>query len=99
MKKIMGLGAMLLAVLLVIPGNLGLASQVLAQSDAKTTEDKQLQDLRQKRQEQWEEREREAKQREKTGKRKQDAVKRQQDAGQRQKAAEQRLRELEEEEN
>ena len=37
MKKIMGLGAMLLAGLLVIPGNLGLASQVLAQSDAKTT--------------------------------------------------------------
>jgi len=99
MKKIMGLGAMLLAGLLVIPGNLGLASQVLAQSDAKTTEDKQLQELRQKRQEQWEEREREAKQLEDTGKRRQDAIKRQQDAGQRQKAAEQRLQELEEEEN
>ena len=51
MKKIMGLGAMLLAGLLVIPGNLGLAGQVLAQSDSTTTEDKQLQDLRQKRQE------------------------------------------------
>ena len=98
MKKIMGLGAMLLAGLLVIPGNLGLAGQVLAQSDAKTTEDKQLQELRQKRQEQWQEREREAKQLENTGKRKQDAVKRQQDASQRQKAAEQRLRELDEEE-
>ena len=97
MKKIKGLGAMLLAGLLVIPGNLGLASQVLAQGDAKT-EDKQLQELRQKRQEQWEEREREAKQLEDTGKRKQDAVKRQQDAGQRQKAAEQRLRELDAEE-
>jgi hypothetical protein len=97
MKKIMGLGAMLLAGLLVIPGNLGLAGQVLAQSDVRTTEDKQLQDLRQKRQEQWEEREREAKQLENTGKRKQDAVKRQQDAGQRQKAAEQQLRELDEE--
>jgi hypothetical protein len=94
MKKIMGLGAVLLAGLLVIPGNLGLAGQVLAQSDTKATEDKQLQDLRQKRQEQWEEREREAKQLENTGKRKQDAVKRQQDAGQRQKAAEQRMREL-----
>ena len=99
MKKIMGLGAMLLAGLLVIPGNLGLASQVLAQSDAQTIEDKQLQELRQKRQEQWEEREREAKQLEDTGKRRQDAVKRQQDAGKRQKAAEPRLRELEEEEN
>jgi hypothetical protein len=96
MKKILGLGAMLLAGLLVIPGNLGLASQALAQSDAKT-EDKQLQELRQKRQEQWEEREREAKQLEDTGKRKQDAIKRQQDAGQRQKAAEQRMRELDEE--
>ena len=98
LKKIMGLGALLLAGFLVIPGNLGLASQVLAQSDVKTTEDKQLQDLRQKRQEQWEEREREAKQLENTGKRKQDAIKRQQDAGQRQKAAEQRLRGLDAEE-
>jgi hypothetical protein len=97
MKKIMGLGAMLLAGLLVLPGNLGLAGQVLAQSDAKT-EDKQLQELRQKRQEQWEEREREAKQLEDTGKRKQDAVKRQRDAGQRQKAVEQQLRELDKEE-
>ena len=94
MKKIMGLGAMLLAGLLVIPGNLGLAGQVLAQSDTRTTEDKQLQELRQKRQEQWEEREREAKQLENSGQRRQDAVKRQQDAGQRQKAAEQRMREL-----
>jgi hypothetical protein len=97
MKKVMGLGAMLLAGLLVIPGNLGLAGQVLAQSDTKATEDKQLQDLRQKRQEQWEEREREAKQLENSGKRRQDAVKRQQDAGQRQKAAEQQMRELEKE--
>ncbi len=31
MKKIMGLGAMLLAGFLVIPGNLGVASPVLAQ--------------------------------------------------------------------
>jgi hypothetical protein len=97
MKKCKGLGALLLAGFLVIPGNLGLAGQVLAQGEAKT-EDKQLQELRQKRQEQWEEREREAKQLENTGKRKQDAVKRQQDAGQRQKAAEQRLRELDAEE-
>jgi hypothetical protein len=98
MKKIKGLGAMLLAGLLVIPGNLGLAGQVLAQSDAKT-EDKQLQELRRKRQEQWEEREREAKQLEDTGKRKQDAIKRQQDAVKRQKAAGQSQQELDEEEN
>jgi hypothetical protein len=95
MKKIMGLGAMLLAGFLVIPGNLWLASQVLAQSDAQTIEEKQLQELRQRRQEERQERERV----EKPGERQQKAVKRQQDARKRQKAAEQRLRELEEEEN
>jgi hypothetical protein len=41
----MRLGAVPLASLLVIPGNLWLASQVLAQSDAKTIEDKQLQEF------------------------------------------------------
>jgi len=93
MKKIMGLGTMLLAGLLVIPGNLWFASQVLAQSDAKTTEDQQLQELRQKRQEERQERERV----ETPGERQQNAIKRQQDAVKRQKAAEQRQRELEEE--
>ena len=93
MKKIMGLGTLLLAGLLVIPGNLWLASQVLAQSDAKTIEDKQLQELRQKRQEERQERERV----ETPGERQQNAIKRQQDAVKRQKAAEQRQRELEEE--
>jgi uncharacterized sporulation protein YeaH/YhbH (DUF444 family) len=97
MKMIMGLGAMLLAGLLVIPGNLGLASQVLAQTDSKTVEDKQLQELRQKRQETLQEQEREAEQLQDTGKRKQDAIKRQQDAIKRQKAAEQG-QQLEEEE-
>ncbi len=99
MKKIMGLGAMLLTGLLVIPGNLWLASQVLAQSDAKTIEDKQQQELQQKRQEEWQDRERREIKLQDTGKRRQDAIKRQQDAGKRQKAAERRLRELEEEEN
>lgn len=98
MKKIMGLGAMLLAGLLVIPGNLGLAGRVLAQSASGTVEDKQQEELRQKRQEEWQEREREGKQLEDTAKRKQDAIQRQQNAIKRQKAAEQRLRELEEEE-
>jgi hypothetical protein len=46
MKKFMGLGAMLLAGFLVIPGNLRLANQVLAQRDAQTIDDKQLQELR-----------------------------------------------------
>ena len=95
MKKIMGLGAILLAGLLVIPGNLWLASQVLAQSDSKTIEDKQLQEERQKRLEKWQERDEEGKE-QSAGQRRQDAIKRQQDAGQRQKAADQRLRELEE---
>ena len=99
MKKIMGLGAMLLAGFLVIPGNLGFASQVLAQNDSQTIEDKQLQELRQKRQETLQEQEREAQQLQDTGKRKQDAIKRQQDAIKRQKAAEPRQRELEEDEN
>ncbi len=94
MRKIMGLGALLLAGLLVIPGNLWLASQVLAQSDAQTIEDQQLQELRQKRQEERQEREREVK----PGERQQDAIKRQQDAIKRQKAVEPRLQELEEEE-
>ena len=95
MKKSMGLGALLLAGLLVIPGNLWLASQVLAQSEAQTSEDQQLQELRQQRQEERRERERVVT----PGERRQDALKRQQDAVKRQKAAEPRRRELEAEED
>jgi hypothetical protein len=93
MKKLMGLGALLLAGFLVIPGNLGLAGQVLAQSNPQTTEE-----LRQKRLETLQEQEREAAQEQNTGKRQQDAVKRQQDAIKRQKAIEQGQRQLDEEE-
>jgi hypothetical protein len=92
MKKIMGLGAMLLAGFLVIPGNLGVANQVLAQSNPQTTEE-----LRQKRLETLQEQEREAAQEQNVGKRKQDAIQRQQDAIKRQKAVEKSLRDLEEE--
>jgi hypothetical protein len=92
MKKVMGLGAMLLAGFLVIPGNLGVASPVLAQSNPQTTDE-----LRQKRIETLREQEQEATQEQNVGKRKQDAIKRQQDAIKRQKAAEKSLRELEEE--
>ena len=95
MRRLMGLGAVLLAGLLVIPGNLWLTSQVLAQSGTQTIEDQQLQELRQRREEERRERERVVT----PGERRQDALKRQQDAGKRQKAAEQGLRELEEEEN
>jgi hypothetical protein len=80
MKKTMGLGALLLAGLLAIPGNLWLASQVLAQSDTKTMEDKQLQDLRQNRQETLPEKEREAKPPQDTGKGGEDAITRQKTA-------------------
>ena len=97
MKKIMGLGAVLLAGFLVIPGNLWLASRAMAQSEAKTNEDKQLQDLRQKRLETLQEQEREAKQLQDTGKRKQDAIDRQEDAIQRQKAVDPSLQDLDEE--
>ncbi|MBM4293313.1 MAG: hypothetical protein FJ126_00185 [Deltaproteobacteria bacterium] len=96
MKKLMGIRAMLLAGLLVIPGNFGLAGRVLAQSDSGAIGDKQMQELRQKREEQWQDQERRRQKMEDTGKRQQDATKRQQDAVKRQKAAEQRLRELEE---
>ena len=97
MKKIMGLGAMLLAGLLVIPGHLWLASQALAQSEAPATADKQQQELQQKRQEQWEYLDQKEK-KQHPALRRQDAIKRQEDALKRQKDAEQRLRELEKEE-
>jgi hypothetical protein len=92
MKKSMGLGAVLLAGFLVIPGNLGLAGPVLAQTNPQTTEE-----LRQKRLETLQEQEREAAQEQDVGKRKQDALKRQQDAIKRQKAVEKSMQELEKE--
>ena len=92
MKKTMGLGALLLTGLLAIPGNLWLASQVLAQGDTKTMEDKQLQDLKQKRQETLQGQEPEAKPPQDTGKGDQDAVKRQ-------KAADPQFQDLDEEDD
>jgi len=97
MKKITGLGMILLAGLLVIPGNLWLASQVLAQSASPPIADKQQQDLQQKRQEQSEYLEQKEK-KQHPGVRYPEALKRQEDATKRQKEAEKRLRELEEEE-
>ncbi len=94
MKKIRVLGAMLLAGLLVIPGNLWRVSQVLAQSQAPTLEDKQQQELQRKRQEQWEYLDQKEK-KQHPALRRQDAIKRQEDAIKRQKDAERRLRELE----
>ena len=97
MKKIMGLKAILLAGLLVIPGNLWLASQVLAQSQGPTSEEQRQQQLQQKRQEEWEYLDQKEK-KQHPALRYQEAIKRQQDAIKRQKDAEKRLRELEEEE-
>jgi hypothetical protein len=97
MKKIAGLRAMLLAGLLVIPGNLWLASQVLAQSESQTIEDKQQQELKRKRQEEWEYLDQKEK-KQHPGLRREEAIKRQEDAIKRQKDAERRLRELEEKE-
>jgi hypothetical protein len=98
MKKIVGLGAVLLAGFLAIPGNLGFAGQALAQGGAQTGEDEQLQDLRQKRQETLPEQEREAQEEQNVGQRNQDAIQRQQDAIQRQKAADPQQQDLDEEE-
>jgi hypothetical protein len=96
MKMIMGLGAMLLAGFLVISGNLGLTGQALAQGGGQTTQDKQLQEQRQKPQMTLPEQEREVAPQPSAFQRQQDATKRQQDALKRQKAAEKRLQELEE---
>jgi peptidoglycan hydrolase CwlO-like protein len=95
MKKRFGLGVMLLAGLLVIPGNLWLAGQVFAQEGSKQLTDKEYQELQKKRQEQWNDLERMQHRQDNTGQRLQEAGKRRQDAEKRQKAAEKRLRELE----
>jgi hypothetical protein len=97
MKKIMRLGVMLLAGLLVIPGHLWGASQVLAQGQAPKLTEKQYQELQQKRQEEWEYLDQKEK-KQHPALRYQDAIKRQEDALKRQKDAERRLRELEKQE-
>jgi len=90
MKKLMGLGALLLAGVLVMPGNL-----VYAQEGSKQLTDEQYEKLKQKRQEQWQTLEDIQKRQENTGARLQEGVKRSQDATKRQKAAEQQMKELE----
>jgi len=94
MKKLMGLGALLLAGVLVMPGNLWLTSRVLAQEGAKQLTNEQYEQLKKKRQEQWQTRE-EIEKNSKTGERLKSGVKHREDALKRQKAAEQRLKELE----
>ena len=95
MKKLVGLGALLLAGILVIPGYPGLTGRALAQEGSRQLTDEQYEQLKKKRQEQWQTREDIQKRQEDTGARLQEGVKRSQDAAKRQKAAEQRLKELE----
>lgn len=94
MKKLIGLGALLLAGLLVIPGNLWTVGPVYAQEGSKQLTEQEYQELRKKRLEQWDDLEREDKRMQNTGQRLQEAEKRRQDALKRQKAAEQGSREM-----
>ncbi len=95
MKKLMGLGGLLLAGVLLMPGNLWLTGRVYAQEGSKQLTDEEYEQLRQKRQEQWQTLEDIQKRQDNTGERLQEAVKRSQDAAKRQKAAEQKLKETE----
>jgi|GEM_PF-3561663 hypothetical protein len=97
MKKIMGLGAMLLAISFVIPGHLWPVSRVLAQGQTPKLTEKQYQELQRKRQEEWEYLDQKEK-KQHPATRYEDARKRQEDAIKRQKDAERRLRELERQE-
>lgn len=94
MKKLMGMGAMLLAGILVVPGNLGLTGFVYAQEGSKQLTDEQYEKLKQKRQEEWQTLEQIDKD-SKTGARLKSGVKHRDDALKRQKAAEQKLKEME----
>lgn len=94
MKKLMGLGAVLLAGILVVPVNLGLAGRALAQESSKQLTDEQYEQLKKKRQEQWQTLEKIDKD-SKTGARLQGGVKHRDDALKRQKAAEQQMKEME----
>ncbi len=67
MKKLIGVGALWLAGILVVPGNLWLPDRVSAQEGSKQLTDEQYEQLRQKRQEQWQTREDIQKRQENTG--------------------------------
>jgi hypothetical protein len=94
MKKLMGMGALLLAGLLVVSGNLGLAGRAFAQEGSKQLTDEQYEQLKKKRQEEWQTRE-EIQKNSTTGERLKSGVKHRDDALKRQKAAEQKMREME----
>ena len=95
MKKLMGMGALLLAGVLAVPGTLGWADRASAQEESKKLTDEQYEQLQKKRQEEWQTRE-EIQKNSTTGERLKSGVKHRDDALQRQKAAEQKLKEMEE---
>ena len=94
MKKIGGLGVLLVAGLLLIPGHGWLASRAWAQGGAEKLSEQQYQELQKKRQEQWDDLEQIQKRQDNIGQRRQEAEQRQRDAEKRQREAERRLREL-----
>jgi hypothetical protein len=94
MKKLMGIGALLLAGILVVPGNLGLTGRALAQEGSKQLTDEQYEQLKQKRQEEWQTRE-DIQKNSTTAERLKSGVKHRDDALKRQKAAERQLKEME----
>jgi hypothetical protein len=94
MKTFTGLGALLLAGMLVVPGNLGLGGRAWAQEGSKELTPEQYEQLKKKRQEEWQTREDIQKSQE-TGERLKSGVKHRDDALKRQKAAEQKLKEME----
>lgn len=95
MRKLMGLRALLMAGVLAMPGNLGLAGSVYAQETTKRLSEEQYEELKKKRQEQWQTLEKIDKDSQ-PGERLKSGVKHRDDALKRQKAAEQRLKEMEE---
>jgi hypothetical protein len=94
MKKLIGVGALLLAGFLLISGTGWLATRASAQSGSGTLTDKEWQELQQKRQKEWEDSEKEDKRRENTYQRRKDAEQRQRDAEKRQREVERQLQEL-----
>ena len=96
MKNLLGLGVLLVAGMLVIPGSLGLAKPACAQENSKKLTAEQYEQLKKKRQEEWQTRE-EIQKNATTPERLKSGVKHRDDALKRQKAAEQKLKELERE--
>ena len=94
MKKMTGLGALILAGLLVIPALPGNGSRAYAQSGSGMSE-RERRELEKKYQEQWDYLERLDKHQESTYERMEEAVKHREDAARRQREAERRLREPE----